>query len=240
MNNLSVIIPAHNSETTIARAINSIDIECEIIVIADHCKDNTVSIVKSLHKKNLLLVEVAFQDPGLSREIGVKKSSCSYISFLDADDEFLPGKLNKQIKFMINNNINWSSTKYKVIFENSKYSYFVKPRKLITYKGLLRNCDIGNSTVIILKDLLPKEFPKRPKEDWRLWLEIASMGNICHGLEICGTYYYRSQEQDSSSYLNNYVEKINVFRSLGYSRFKITWFLIIDLVYQIKRRMSFR
>jgi hypothetical protein len=93
---------------------------------------------------------------------------------------------------------------------------------------------------MIHRKLLPKYFPVRPKEDFKLWLSILKNGNCCYGLNINGTKYYRSKNQNSNSYLNNYIEKIKVFKELDFGAMYITFLLVIDFLYQIKRRITIK
>jgi glycosyltransferase involved in cell wall biosynthesis len=208
-------------------------------VVADNCNDKTIEIAKNI-KPNCIIINEKLCDPGLARQFGLKKSSKEFIAFLDADDEFCPNKLEQQYNHMIKNNLDWTSTNYVVLHEHNGFKYFVKPRNIITYKLLLKNCDIGNSTVMIHRKLLPKYFPVRPKEDFKLWLSILKNGNCCYGLNINGTKYYRSKNQNSNSYLNNYIEKIKVFKELDFGAMYITFLLVIDFLYQIKRRITIK
>ncbi len=77
---VSVIIPAYNSETTIERAINS-------VVSKEHAVDE-ITVVDDGSS-----VRYYFQDnAGVStvRNVGIMNSRCEWIAFLYADDEWLP------------------------------------------------------------------------------------------------------------------------------------------------------
>ena len=50
-----------------------------------------------------------------SRNIGIASSTGKYIAFLDCDDFWIKNKLQLQIKFMKNKNINFSPTDYQII-----------------------------------------------------------------------------------------------------------------------------
>ena len=64
----SVIIPAHNSEKFISKALDSIKNQScrdfELIVVCDRCTDNTKAIAESYGAKTL---EVDYGRDGLSR-----------------------------------------------------------------------------------------------------------------------------------------------------------------------------
>ncbi len=105
---LSVIIPAHNSESVIERAIHSAlkqnKIQIEIIVIDDGSTDSTSQIVKQFGSQ----VHYIFHKqsgPATARNRGITESKGEFIAFLDSDDEWLPGHLEKAITPMQEDNI---------------------------------------------------------------------------------------------------------------------------------------
>jgi len=103
---VAVVIPAYNCAETIRRAIDSaLDQDYpnkEIIVVDDGSTDNTRDIVaaypipvRCIHQNNT--------GPDLARNRGIYSTSAEFIAFLDADDEWLPGRLSKSIQPMIDN-----------------------------------------------------------------------------------------------------------------------------------------
>jgi|GEM_PF-2047610 glycosyltransferase involved in cell wall biosynthesis len=102
MNNVtfkvSVIIPAHNAESFIQQAIESVSTlqeVAEIIVIDDASTDKTVEIIKILQatEPRLLFFQTGFstpRGPSVARNIGLRASQSPFIAFLDADDYYLP------------------------------------------------------------------------------------------------------------------------------------------------------
>ena len=96
---VSVIIPVHNAERFIIAAIESVLAQdyrpLELIVVDDGSTDRTSEIVQripqvSFHRQ-------AKQGPGAARNAGVRASKGELISFLDADDLWMPGKLSRQV-----------------------------------------------------------------------------------------------------------------------------------------------
>ena len=55
-----------------------------------------------------------------SRNIALKKSRGQYLAFIDSDDIWNRDKLDKQLKFMKKNLINFSFTSYSIINEQDK------------------------------------------------------------------------------------------------------------------------
>lgn len=99
---LSIVIPAYQSEKTIQRAIESVlewqhdpifRNDVEIIVINDGSTDDTEKIVKELSSRYSWLRLASQTNKGRSaaRNLGIALARGSWIMFLDADDFLLPG-----------------------------------------------------------------------------------------------------------------------------------------------------
>jgi glycosyltransferase involved in cell wall biosynthesis len=103
---VSVIITTYNRSTLAKRAIQSVLNQTykpnEIIIIEDASESDLeewISDVKDFEIKYIKNIE----NVGLaaSRNIGLNKSKCEYVSYLDDDDVWLPNKLEEQIKVLI-------------------------------------------------------------------------------------------------------------------------------------------
>lgn len=96
---VSVVIPAFNSESTIGRAIDSClsqaDVNLEIVVVDDCSSDDTALLVADYAHRYPGVVRLHSNSRNLnsheSRRIGFELSCAEHILFLDADDEFEPG-----------------------------------------------------------------------------------------------------------------------------------------------------
>ena len=89
----SVIIPAYNSEKTLARCIDSVlrqkYQDFETIIIDDGSQDKTASIIKSYQGKDSRIMGITKENGGASsaRNFGIKHAKGEYIVFIDSDDE---------------------------------------------------------------------------------------------------------------------------------------------------------
>ena len=96
----SVIIPARNEEELIAAAIMSAltqaEVTVEVIVVDDGSTDRTFEIVKDARKTDdrvVLLRNTTSAGVSVARNQGIDTAKGDWIALLDADDEFLPGRL---------------------------------------------------------------------------------------------------------------------------------------------------
>lgn len=107
---ISVIIPAYNAEKHIEKAVKSVlshENVNELIIVEDGSKDGTLNICINLQKidKRIQLhthPENQNLGAGASRNLGIQKSSSEFISFLDADDYYLPNRFDAEIKYVKN------------------------------------------------------------------------------------------------------------------------------------------
>lgn len=102
---IAVIIPAYNAEHTIRKAVKSIDTthEVEIVCINDGSTDRTREVLMQLQKevKNLVIYNQDSQGAAKSRNVGLAAlaDDVEAFMFLDADDQFLPGRLDQMINY---------------------------------------------------------------------------------------------------------------------------------------------
>src|SRR5215467_15772 len=97
---VTVLIPAYNAARTIERALASVwhqhYPEMEVIVVDDASTDDTSVHVREVARGNLRLIRLE-TNRGVSGALnaGIQQASTNYVAFLDADDEWLAGKLIK-------------------------------------------------------------------------------------------------------------------------------------------------
>ncbi|MBV8205167.1 MAG: glycosyltransferase family 2 protein [Acidobacteria bacterium] len=103
---IAAVIPVHNGAALIRRAIDSVLAQTrpvdEIIVVDDGSTDNTAEVVKSYGR---LVTYIYQSNSGVAaaRNRAVQASGCEWVAFLDHDDEWLPGKVEKQMAAVATN-----------------------------------------------------------------------------------------------------------------------------------------
>jgi glycosyltransferase involved in cell wall biosynthesis len=98
---VSVIIPVFNGARTIAAAIDSalaqeFDGQIEVIAVNDGSTDATGAVLEA-YRGRVSVLERVNSGPAAARNAGVRASHGEYLAFLDADDVWMPGKLDKTI-----------------------------------------------------------------------------------------------------------------------------------------------
>lgn len=100
---VSAIIPAYNREKTITRsvlsALNQSYTNLEVIVVDDGSTDATIEALRPLRDR-IEIIEQPNGGPSAARNAGAAKAHGSIIAFLDSDDEWLPDKIDRQVRMM--------------------------------------------------------------------------------------------------------------------------------------------
>src|SRR3954465_10796587 len=91
MNGLSIIIPAHNEATVVARTLDSIlanrlDRPLQVIVVANGCTDATAEVVRRFHER-VELVETPVGSKTHALNLGDRVAKYALRAYLDADIE---------------------------------------------------------------------------------------------------------------------------------------------------------
>lgn len=126
MNNdlVSIITPCYNCEKYIAETIESVLAQTysnwEMIIVDDCSTDRSYEIaLEYSNKDGRIKVYRMEQSSGaaICRNKAIEKSKGEYLSFIDSDDIWLPIKLEKQLKFMCENDCDFSFTEYEHFYD---------------------------------------------------------------------------------------------------------------------------
>jgi glycosyltransferase involved in cell wall biosynthesis len=106
---VSVVIPCFQAHATLPRAVASVAQQSsrarELIVVDDASGEDTSAVLRDLQQRYgedwLRIVRLERnQGPASARNAGWEAAGGEYVAFLDADDSWLPAKLERQHAFM--------------------------------------------------------------------------------------------------------------------------------------------
>ena len=136
MNNnikVSIIIPSYKRhKDLVGRAIlsllNQTYDNIEIVLVDDNAREDLKdyraeleSLVLEISDNRICYLQNRENLGGAgARNEGIKISSGEYVTFLYDDDEYLPEKIDKQLKFMVDNELDMSFTKLNIYNEDDK------------------------------------------------------------------------------------------------------------------------
>lgn len=213
MKSVSVIMPYFKKKSFFKEAYYSALSQgitnLEIVIIYDDDDLSDISYVRKIinnRKNTFLVLNKKNFGAGVSRNIGIKKAKGMYVAFLDCDDIWKKNKIKYQLNFMEKNNLDISYTSYSVVDKFGYELYNVNIKNKITYKDLLKSCDIGLSTVVMKKSIFDNfKFNKiRTKEDYLLWLQLSKSKYKFIGIKKVLSFW----RYNKSSLSHNIIQKI--------------------------------
>jgi glycosyltransferase involved in cell wall biosynthesis len=100
---VSVVIPTYNYGRFIAGTLDSVLAQTfqdlEVVVVDDGSADDTVAVVKPYQRDSRVrYFRTANQGPAAARNTGIRLAKAPLVAFLDADDLWLPTKLECQVE----------------------------------------------------------------------------------------------------------------------------------------------
>ena len=106
---LSIIIPVYNKSKLINRCLDSIFSQTtkysyEVVLVDDGSTDNSVELIKTRTESNIILFEQQNAGPSVARNKGVELSHGKYCAYLDADDYWEDGFIEKTVLFLEEHN----------------------------------------------------------------------------------------------------------------------------------------
>ena len=115
---VSIITPTYNCGPFIAETVGCVRSQTypnwEMLIIDDCSTDNTKEIVARFNDPRIKYYCLPVNSgAAVARNTALKMARGRWIAFLDSDDLWKPDKLEKQIRFMTDNNIHFSYTQYE-------------------------------------------------------------------------------------------------------------------------------
>lgn len=231
---VSVIIPSYNCLEYLPRALRSVQMQnvkdIEVIVLDDGSKDNSWEYLQLAASCDRRIKPTKLSGVGVARarNVGLNLAKGTYIAFLDADDHWGPGKLQRQLAFHQSNpqaTLSFSNYLHFTPTEQSlgdcftywpKFSRFytkyqcnqINGYKLLGRQGLgaiFAENVIGTSCVMInpraTGNMLYFDEQLRSAEDWDYWLRAALNGPIGCTDRVEMSYLMRPDSESSKTKL---------------------------------------
>jgi len=106
---VSVVIPVHNGERYLSQAIESVlaqtHRDLELLIVDDGSTDGSRAVAERFARRDGRVRVLAQPNRGVAGagNRGLEEARCEWVARLDADDVFLPGKLERQVAFLRRN-----------------------------------------------------------------------------------------------------------------------------------------
>jgi glycosyltransferase involved in cell wall biosynthesis len=214
---VAVVVPAHNPgqylRETIASLIAQSFREWEAVVVDDGSSED-LSWVGTADPRLRLIRNERARGPAHARNRGVELTSAPLIAFLDADDIWLPRKLEAQLSAIEGADV--SATWCDLIDDTSRRIGDGYRPALETYASLLAGNPIALCTAMVRRPafLGAGGFREevRGTEDWDLWLRLAQQGCSFVAVPEVLALYRLHANNLSADYRNGYRTSKEILR----------------------------
>ena len=188
---VSVIIPTYRRANilvnrTVPSVLNQTHKNLELIIVGDHCTDDTERMLKSVHDKRVRFINL--KERGCYPEepillwyvagvmpvnVGLKESKGDWIAHLDDDDEFSPHHIKALLKYALDNNFEMVYAQVKNEAPDGEWSTLGAPsvelgnicRSATLYRGYLREFSFDIES-----------WKKGEPADFNLWRRMKKAG----------------------------------------------------------------
>jgi len=200
---ISIILPVYNAQNTITRCIDSILMQTEqdwmLEVIDDGSTDGTTDILKNFGDKfENIAIHSLGKNFGLAYALnfGLSIAKGSFIARMDADDEMLPDRLQRQLEaFGADSDLDVCGM--SSIIGREKVSLNFHKHDEIVASLSFSNPIVHPTVMIKISDKLNIEYKNVVCEDYDLWTSLAIQGANFKNLSAPGIIYHRSLNQKS-------------------------------------------
>lgn len=230
---VTVIIPAYNAEKYIEQAIESVlsqDVAADIIVVDDCGQDNTAKALEKyiLNGQIKYIKNEVNSGVAASRNKGIKLAETPYVAFLDADDWWENGKLQKQLRLLEEKNAVICCTGRELMSEDgAPMGKYIGVKDEITYDMLLRTNSIACSSVVLSTEVAREFYMTHDEfhEDYIMWLRILEKYGKCYGIDEGLLKSRMSGGGKSRNKFKSAKMQWGVYRLLGMDTFKSLFYM---------------
>ncbi len=197
---ITALIPAFNQERRVAAAIWSALQQSypvfEILVVDDGSTDHTGEVVHRIRDKRIRVLHQSNRGVAAARNLGIAAARGDWIAFLDADDQWMPRKLERQVNSLASDPaLGWCAGNSLLVTHEKGLSY-VRP---FSHSGCDGRPRFAPAVELLKKHLYPWQMPTvvvrkaiveglggfdeslRTAEDLDLYLRVARRNpQICY------------------------------------------------------------
>lgn len=206
---VSIIMPNWNYAALIYETIKSVLAQTYQnweLLIQDDCSTDNPDVVVAPYAEADARIKFERNDrnsgAAVTRNNALRRAQGKWVAFLDSDDLWEPTKLEKQLRFMVENGYHFSYTAYQEINNEGKETgVLISGPKHVTWFGMFAFCWPGCLTVMFDREhygLLQIEDIKK-NNDYAMWLKVIQKTD-CYFLDECLAKYRRGRAGSISTH----------------------------------------
>lgn len=248
---VSIITPTWNCAAFICETIRSVQAQTyhnwELIISDDCSTDNTKKVIEPYMQEDNRIKYICNDKncgAAITRNNALKVAQGKWIAFLDSDDLWHPEKLEKQVKFMVENGYHFSYTEYVEMEETGKETgVLISGPKHVSCRGMYNFCWPGCLTVMYDSEhvgLLQIADIKK-NNDYAMWLKVCHKAD-CHLLAEPLAKYRRGRVGSISTH--GYATLVKWHYKLfheanGNNSIHSLWLTIWNMVFGIYKKLKY-
>lgn len=248
---VSIIVPVYNAEKFIRETMDCVVAQTysqwELLLVEDGSSDGTVKAIEEyIREKREPRIRLIMQPENMgaarARNRGLQEATGRYIAYLDADDLWIPEKLEHELRFMREKQAAFAFTGYEFADENGRGTgKIVRVPATLNYRQALSNTTIFTTTVMFDTQKISKELLEMPiikSEDTALWWKVLRNGYTAYGLDENLVKYRRAGKSLSSNKLEALRRIWNLYRKAeGMGILNSAWHFCFWAFRAVKRRV---
>jgi teichuronic acid biosynthesis glycosyltransferase TuaG len=248
---VSIIVPVYNVEKYITETLDCVEAQTcphwELLLVEDGSGDGTVEKIRDyLEQRKDPRIRVIHQPSNggaaRARNRGLQEAKGRYIAYLDADDLWMPEKLERELAFLKEKNAAFAFTGYEFADENGRGTgKVVHVPETLSYRQALSNTTIFTTTVMFDTEKIDRkllEMPVMKSEDTALWFRVLRSGYTAYGLDENLVRYRRAGKSLSSNKLEALRRIWNLYRRAeGLNPVRSAYHFFFWAIRAVKRRV---
>lgn len=248
---VSIIVPVYNVKKYITETMdcvrNQTYSDWELLLVEDGSSDGTAETIAEYAEQTQdarirLIKQPTNMGAARARNRGLQEARGRYIAYLDADDLWVPEKLERELGFMQEKQAAFAFTGYEFADESGiGTGKVVRVPETLSYKEALKNTTIFTTTVMFDTEKISKEMLEMPiikSEDTALWWKVLRNGYTAYGLDENLVKYRRAGKSLSSNKLEALRRIWNLYRKAeGMSIMSSAYHFCFWAVRAVRRRI---
>jgi glycosyltransferase involved in cell wall biosynthesis len=230
---ISIIMNCYNGSNYLKEALNSVKdqtyLNWELVFWDNQSTDNSAEIFKNYQYMQFKYFYAPEHTPlGAARNKAINQASGEWIAFLDCDDIWLPDKLERQAKIVMQESANNSNlglvygrTVYLNEVRGEKKGYFEKGKYVSKdlpegeiFTKLIKENFISMVSGLIRKDIIVTAggIPEKYKQSEDYWLFLkAAYKHRCRAVQsFCCIYRLHDNNLSNTQIENGFLESIDI------------------------------
>lgn len=239
---VSVILPNYNGEDFIKDSVQSVlsqtNVSLELIIIDDCSYDNSIEVIRKFKDPRVKLIKLD-NNMGVSnaRNIGIENSTGDYISFIDSDDYWIESKLETQLNFMSQHNLNLTYSSINIIDTKNNFKKIFTTKTIFSSFELLKFNYVPTVSLIFKKDILGNiKFQPIKHEDYLFILELSKNPQTKGKGYLPSLVNYRVHNNSlTKNKIKSFLWHLNIISRLEKNPFNLAYYIFCYVKNGIKK-----